>query len=177
MVILLAGLPGSGKSYFATELVKRHPEFLVYNKDVVRQFLFPDSYTDYSAEQNSLCIEIILSAIAYLYRTHPGQRFILDGRTFSKRHQVLQVTERLDALNIPWLFVNFVCSDENAKRRIEGAIGSHEAVDRDYGLYLRVKAGQEMLTVPHLTLDTDDEDGLSERIERFLSYLKEMEGY
>ncbi|HPZ15032.1 MAG TPA: AAA family ATPase [Sphaerochaeta sp.] len=176
MVILLAGLPGSGKSYFAKQLVKRFPEFLIYNKDVVRQFLFPDSYTDYSAEQNSLCIDIILSAIGYLHATRPGQRFILDGRTFSKRQQVEQVTERLDALQIPWLFVNFECSDEHAKRRIEGAIGSHEAVDRDYGLYLRVKEGQEPLTVPHLTLNTDDEDALSERIERFLAYLREVEG-
>ena len=176
MVVLLAGLPGLGKSFFAGELIKQHPDFLVYNKDVVRQFLFPGRYTDFSAEQNNLCVDIILSTIGYLYGKHPEKKFIIDGRTFSKQQQVLQVTKKLDAWQIPWCFVKFVCSDETAKERIEGAIGSHEAGNRDYQLYLALKAEEEPLIVPSLTLETDDEDALQERIERFLAYISLMEG-
>ena len=48
--------------------------------------------------------------------------------------------------------------------------------NRDYQLYLALKAEEEPLIVPSLTLETDDEDALQERIERFLAYISLMEG-
>ncbi|NMA23645.1 MAG: ATP-binding protein [Spirochaetales bacterium] len=172
MVILFAGLPGSGKSYFANQLVAYSPEYVIYNKDVVREFLFPKDLTDYTAEQNSLCIDIILQTIGYLHGQGVDKHFILDGRTFSKKDQVQQVTEYLEAQGIDYLFVEFVCSDETARRRIERAIGIHEAKNRDYELYRALKESQDPLEVDHLTLHTDDEALLPERIDRFLSYLQ-----
>jgi hypothetical protein len=51
-----------------------------------------------------------------------------------------------------------VCSEETAKHRLEeqAAAGEHPAGNRDYRLYLEVKARFEAIMCPKTVIDTDE---------------------
>lgn len=171
MIVALAGLPGSGKSFFAKELVKRDPNFIIYSKDDVRDFFFPGPLTDFSSQQNDLCMKFILMASEYLLSKNDKQVIILDGRTFSSSNQVATIIEASRTIGTPYKFILFRCSEETARKRITAGQGIHLAKDRNMDLYYSLKEKADPLTVPHLVLETDNPDLLEDRINRALTYI------
>jgi predicted kinase len=154
MIIAMAGLPGTGKSALARELVKRTGGVL-YDKDAIREFLFPGELTDFSEEQNDICVEAMLSAAMYLVGKPGSFPVFLDGRTFSTKAQVDKLAESVGAARVELKIIECLCSDETARRRIEGDIGKHVARNRDFDLYLKIKRNAEPIEIRHLRLETD----------------------
>jgi adenylylsulfate kinase len=176
MIIALVGLPGSGKSYFAKWFAERNPSFIVLDKDVVRSTLFPGMMTDYSAEQDDFCIDVILRSAKYILSHNKAHHVIIDGRTFTKKYQIEQVLNASAGMNVPCCFVEFVCNDEIIKQRIEEQRTEHYAKNRDYSLYLDLKQHAEPLDVQHLTLYSDGTQTLEDRAAKFLDYIHTIEG-
>ena len=88
--VLFAGLPGTGKSTLARALAERMPA-VVLDKDRVRGALFPGALTDYSAEQDRVCMRAMLDAAAYLTERRRVEYIFFDGRTFSTKAQIDEV--------------------------------------------------------------------------------------
>lgn len=153
MLILLAGLPGTGKSTLARKLASL-TRGVVLDKDEIRATLFPGDTIDYSTEQDDFVMKIILQAAAFLLRRRPDAIIFLDGRPFAKRYQIEQVLEAASAMNQPWRVLLCVCSEETAKHRLQDGT-PHIAGNRDFALYQRVRAGFEPITVPHTVIDTE----------------------
>ena len=80
--VMFAGLPGTGKSTLARALAERLGAAIL-DKDRVRGALFPGALTDYSAEQDQLCMRAMLEAAAYLTERRRVEYIFFDGRTFS----------------------------------------------------------------------------------------------
>src|SRR5579862_3527988 len=98
MIVLMAGLPGTGKSTLARALtVSGHG--VVFDKDEIRRVLFPPAFIEYSAAQDDLCQSLMLDAAAYLLARHPGLRVFLDGRTFSRAYQIQNAIARAEQLH------------------------------------------------------------------------------
>jgi predicted kinase len=154
MIVLMAGLPGSGKSTLARELAVR-TSGAVLDKDAIRKALFTPEDIEYSTEQDDFCQEVMLEAAAFLFRKNLARHVFLDGRPFSRRSQIEQVIQAGEALNQSWCILECVCSDETARTRMEEQAGEHPAENRDYGLYLRVKAQFEEITFAKTVIDTD----------------------
>jgi predicted kinase len=155
MIVLLAGLPGSGKSRLAHELSARLPG-TVLSKDEIRSALLAPQEIEYSTEQDDFCQSVMLETAAYLLKKDPGRFVLLDGRTFSRRYQIEQVIQAAESLGQRWHILECVCSDELARRRLEeqARTGEHPARNRDYALYLEVKARFEEITKPKTVIDT-----------------------
>ena len=153
MIILMAGLPGTGKSAVARELSARL-NGTILSKDSIRHTLFETRDIEYSTEQDDFCMDVMLESAGYILGKHVDRAVILDGRTFSKRYQIERVIKFAERLQQPWRIFECVCSDETARRRLDTEQG-HPAVNRKFDLHLRLKAQFEEIQFSKTLLDTD----------------------
>ena len=153
MLILTAGLPGTGKSTLSRELAAELGGTVI-DKDRVRAALFDAPDIECSTEQDEFCMRVMLKVAGYLFRRDPERKVFLDGRTFSRSYQLARATGYANALGQPWCILECVCSEESARKRIESD-DAHPATNRDFALYLEVKARFEEITLPKTVIDTD----------------------
>ena len=172
MLIVMAGLPGTGKSTLARALANAL-DAIVLDKDRVRAALFSPDAIEYSAAQDDFCVEVMLQTARYSLQQNPARPIILDGRTFSRRYQIGTVVEAAHRMQPSIKLIQCVCSDTTALARLARDIenSAHPAQNRDAILYHAVKARFEPITIPHLTVDTDDP--LEACIRACLCYLSE----
>jgi predicted kinase len=153
MLILMAGLPGTGKSTLSRALAAELGGTTI-DKDRVRAALFDPPDIEYSTEQDEFCMRVMLKVAGYLFRKSTSRKVFLDGRTFSRHDQLRRATGYANALGQPWRILECVCSEENARSRLEHD-PAHPATNRDFNLYLAVKARFEEITLPKVVINTD----------------------
>jgi predicted kinase len=156
MIVIMAGLPATGKTTLARELALRTGGRVV-SKDEIRHATFTSEEIEYSVQQDDFCMQIMLQTAGFLLSQDRSRLIFLDGRTFSRRYQIENVLTATASLHQPWRILECVCSDETAKRRIEeqAAASEHPAGNRDYRLYLDVKSRFEAITAVKTLVDTD----------------------
>jgi predicted kinase len=173
MLIAFAGLPATGKSAIARQLAARVPAILL-DKDTIRAALFPPNEIEYSVEQDDLCVRIMYQVVEYLLRKDPHKHVILDGRTFSKRYQVAELVDVAKRIGVPLKIIECTASDHVAKQRLDrdAVQNRHLARNRDFDLYLKLKAQAEPITVPKLVINTDSND-VAEYVRVAVAYIQQ----
>jgi predicted kinase len=155
MIVLMAGLPGTGKSTLARELARRTQGALL-SKDEIRAALFSPEDIEYSVKQDDFVMEVMLEAARFLVQNAPARKIFLDGRTFSRRYQIDRVLKFASELAQPWTIIECTCSEESARRRLDVEPDpAHPAHNRTFALYLEVKARFDPITYPKTTINTD----------------------
>jgi predicted kinase len=156
MIVLMAGLPGTGKTTLASELTQRTQGALL-SKDAIRAALFSPQDVDYSVKQDDFVMEVMLDATRFLLQATPTRKIFFDGRPFSRRYQIDRVLECAGKLAQPWRIIECVCSDESARRRLDlEPDASHPAHNRTFALYLEMKANFEPISAQKTVVCTDD---------------------
>lgn len=171
-VIVLAGLPGAGKSRLAAAIAQRLPDVRVIDKDEVRDVLF--SPCDYSAAERDITFAVMLDAARY--HLGRGRRVVFDGLTFARRSEVAAaeaVAHESDAFSAV-----IVCDVpvEVAIERCErdAMSGAHPAANRDGDLVRRVAAEMEEPAGAYLTLPATRP--VDETVEMALAYIEDCAG-
>ena len=156
MIVLMAGLPGTGKTTLAQEVAWR-VDGRVLSKDEFRHAIFSPKEIEYSSRQDDFCLQLMMETAGFLLSRDPAKVILLDGRPFSRRYQIENVIAAADCLLQPWRILECVCSEEVARRRLaaDAASGEHPAGNRNVQLYLAVKERFEAITLPKVVIDTE----------------------
>lgn len=154
MIILMAGLPGTGKSTLARELA-RATSGAVLGKDEIRSALFASEDIEFSTAQDDFVLDIMLQAALHLFQKNPERKIFLDGRPFSRRYQIERVLNFAEGFGQHAVILECTCSEESARNRLEAPDPSHPAHNRNFALYLEVKARLEPIEHAKTVISTD----------------------
>lgn len=155
MLVIMAGLPGTGKSTLAREIALR-TNGVVLDKDCIRAALF-GSEVEYSTEQDDFVVNIMLQTAAWFLARDRQRVVIIDGRVFSRNAQLQRITDFASKLGVGSRVLECVCSEATARQRLETDIASarHIAANRSWELYEEIKQRFEPIPPPKAVIDTD----------------------
>ena len=149
--IVVSGLPGTGKSYFCSQLAKRLP-FVILESDALRKALFPSP--SYNLQESSRLFQACHLLIEKLLKK--GIPLILDATNLSERYRERQynIADRLDAkLILVRIEAPTEVVRERLKARREGANPANES-DADWEVYQRMKPAVQKIRRNHYAVDT-----------------------
>jgi predicted kinase len=162
MIILVAGLPGSGKSYFAERLAdKLHAAYI--NSDQVRVAL--QATGKYSFDDKQLVYkEMMLHATQAMEQ----KRDVIVDATFY-HHTMREMFLRLAAAyNVDARVIEIIADEGLIRQRLQKPRKYSEA---DYRVYEIVRDDFEGITMPHLTLQSTD-NNLEQMLKQAESYIE-----
>jgi len=149
--IAVSGLPGTGKSYFCSELAERLP-FVIVESDALRKVLF--SSPSYSSQESSRLFRALHLLIERLLKK--GISLILDATNLSERYRerLYNIADRLD---VRLILVRVEAPPQvvyqRLKTRLEGANPGNKS-DADWRVYQRMKSTVQEIRRNHYAVDT-----------------------
>ena len=166
MLIVFRGLPGTGKSFLVSALVRERPGFLVLSRDSLRAGMFPRP--TFAADEKNLVDDLIVSMAEFLLQRQ--RDVVIDGMALSSARRVEQFARAAESRGAELRIVQCVCAEKTARDRIARDAGAHPAGDRGEKLYLETREHFEPIAHPFLTVDTDEDPARS--LAMVLGYLR-----
>jgi len=147
--IAVSGLPGTGKSYFCSQLANRLP-FVILESDVLRKALF--SSPSYSSEESSHLFGATHLLIERLLKK--GISLILDATNLSERYReyLYSIADRLD---VKLILVRVEAPPQVVHERLKTRLqNSGDKSDADWAVYQRMKPSVQKIRRNHYAADT-----------------------
>jgi len=166
MLVVFRGLPGTGKTTLARQLVERRPDLLVLSRDSLRSGIFPRP--TFSEEEKAFVDELILAMTGFLLDREKS--VVIDGMALSSSRRLHEFADAARSRQTTLRIVECACSETAAMARLRADAGAHPAGDRGPDLYRRVRQRFEPSDLPFLRIDTETDP--KENIEAVLGYIE-----
>ena len=148
-LIVVSGLPATGKSYFSSRLAERLP-LVILESDALRKTLF--SSPSYSSKESSQLFRAIHLLVERLLKR--GISLILDATNLSERYReyLYGIGDRLD---VKLVLVRVEAPPEVVRERLESRLkNSGGKSDADWAVYRRMKSSVQKIRRNHYAVDT-----------------------
>lgn len=158
VLIMISGLPGTGKSYLARKLAERLP-FVVIETDFVRKTLFLKP--TYTAQESGLVHGTCHCLIHRLL--NKGVRIIFDATNLIE-HQREMIYHLAEKAGAKLIIVRIVAPEEVVRERLQRRKeepASHDISDADWRIYKRMSRRQQRIGRTHLVVDTSGDIDLA----------------
>lgn len=149
VIIVISGLPGTGKSYLCGKIAERLP-VVVLESDVLRKLLF--SSPDYNPTESSRLFRAIHLLIWRLLEK--GISLVLDATNLSEsyRERLYSIADHLDAKLI---LVRVEAPPEVVKERLRARTTNQDGnSDADWEVYKKMKPTVQKIRRMHYVVDT-----------------------
>jgi predicted kinase len=160
MIIIVFGLPGSGKSYFASHLAGMINATYI-SSDIVRKKMF-DKRT-YSLKERLSVYNEMLSQMKDAVKQN--KNVVLDATFYKDNIRGRFLKEAKDITDV--IFIEVKAEEYVVKKRLEKAREESEA---DFEVYKKIKTEWEPLTDGHLILQSTDVN-IHDMLEKTFDYL------
>jgi len=150
-LIVVSGLPGTGKSFFCRKLAERLP-FLILASDTLRKILFPSP--QYNEGENKRLFSACHVLIEELLKK--GIPVIFDATNLRERHRayLYRAAERAGAkLILVWVEAPVEVVKQRLLDREKAAIPQYDS-EADWEVYNKMKSQREKISRNHLVVDT-----------------------
>jgi hypothetical protein len=154
MLVLVCGLPGTGKSTIGNRIAKKLGAKLLRTDIIRKEILEKPTYTE---EEKEMIYKITFLIARYLLES--GQSVVLDG-TFYKRKLRKEIYETARKTNTSLEIIECTAPKEVIKQRMKKPRKESNA---DYDVYEKIKRKFEPIKRKHITIDTSKE--ISENLE------------
>jgi predicted kinase len=162
MIIIVFGLPGSGKSYFASRLAFKLDAMYV-NSDELRVSMFPVKRT-YTDAEKLLVYDAMLTVMSDAIRKKSS--IVLDA-TFYKEIIRKTFEKKAAALNERIFYIEVTAPENIIAERISKPRNFSEA---DFAVYHKLKIVFEPLQQEHLVLVTSNND-IAPSLQQAIEYI------
>lgn len=160
MIVLVFGLPGSGKSYFSSRLAKKiNAEYLI--SDIIRKELFP--VRNYSESEKSEVYKALLKQAQEA--GNRGRDVVIDATFYTNKIRVQFISNCVGKVNL----IEVWADEKIIRDRLKTERPYSEA---DFKIYNLIKQHWEPCNLPHLKLKSTN-DNINVMLERALNYLRD----
>lgn len=162
MIVIVFGLPGSGKSYFASRLAHRLGALYI-NSDEVRLNMLRER--TYSPEEKMLVYDAMLNNMTEAISSK--KNIVLDA-TFYKE----SIRNKFNSAALGYgqrvIYIEITAPEDIIKKRVSQPRKDSEA---DYQVYLHLKKISEPLLADHLVLHSSD-NNIVQMLDEASGYIK-----
>ncbi len=151
VLIILSGLPGTGKSTLAQNLAMALPA-IVIQSDFVRKTLFPEP--TFSDAENYRIHAVARALMRYFLKA--GHFVIADSTNLIERHRQI-LLQLAKSAGVPALIVQTIAPAGIVKQRLRRRFTRRDVYDlstADWQVHLLLAATVEPIGVPYLRVDT-----------------------
>ena len=146
MIVIICGLPGTGKTTIAKKLAPII-DAVVLSTDKIRKELIPNP--TYQRKERELIFDVMVLLAKYLHSSHKS--CILDA-TFNKESSRNQVKNDLKLSENQFFVVECTCPEKIILFRLENRKDDYS--DADIFVYQQMKKIYDPVTSKHITIDT-----------------------
>ena len=161
MIIVICGLPGTGKTFLANKL-SSYVNATVLSTDKIRKELFEKP--TYTAWERTLIYDVLFLLAKYLHSS--GINCILDG-TFNMEKSRSEVKELLNLTNDQIHIIECICPEDMIITRL--LLRKDDYSDANVSIYLKMKKIYEPVRQKHISINTIKP--IDKNIEKILKYI------
>jgi predicted kinase len=161
MVVIVFGLPGSGKSYFAERLAKKLKADYV-NSDRLRKEMIP--VRSYSVEEKAAVYKAMREKMKKA--ENENRNIVLDATFYRNETRKLFTQEVKEKDGVR--FIEITAGENLTRLRLNK---EREYSEADFEVYKLIRGQWEPLNEPHLVLESTDEN-IDSMLQRAAAYLE-----
>lgn len=161
MIIIICGLPGTGKTFLSNKL-SQYVNATVLSTDKLRKELF--GKPTYAPWERALIYDVLFLLAKYLHSS--GINCILDG-TFNMEKSRSEVKELLNLTNDQVHIIECICPEDMIITRL--LLRKDDYSDANVSIYLKMKKIYEPVRQKHISINTIKP--IDKNIEKILKYI------